>query len=129
MYNEIIPNLFLGDLQDAKDFDLLKPDGMIICVLEGRPGNEPFRAIHYPILTSSGHVHSRQLDRLCYVIDAILTKHIPLLVHCAAGIERSPLTVAYYLQGNMMITLDHAYDIIKEKRPQIADRSAWLKVD
>ena len=129
MYNQILPNLFLGDLQDALDFDKAYPNGMIIVVLEQRPPNEPFRSIHYPILSSSSHVHSKQLDRLNKIIDSIISSNIPLLVHCAAGIERSPLVIVYYLVKTKGLTLEDAYTFVKKIRPQISDRSNWLKID
>ena len=130
MYNEIIPRLFLGDQQDAIDFAEKVPDGHIICVLEQRPGNEPFKSMHIPVLTSSGHVHSDQLNKVACIIDALLKQGNPLLIHCGAGIERSPLTVAWFLHKYLRLdNISEAYNLIKSKRPQIADRSEWLVVD
>ncbi len=128
-YQEIIPNLFLGDQQDAIDFDSQHPDGQIIVVLEQRPVNEPFKSIHVPILTSSGHVHSKQLNRLANIIDLILAEGEQLMVHCGAGIERSPLTIMWYLHRKLGSSYEEAYNMIKTKRPQIADRSTWLVID
>ena len=128
MYNEILPNLFLGDLQDAIDFAKTK-DGHIIVVLESRPASEPFQSIHVPVITSSGSVHSSQLNKVGCIIHALLSQGKPLLVHCAAGIERSPLTTVWYLHKWHGMSLDEAYSYVKKRRPQVQDRQQWLKID
>lgn len=129
MYNQILSNLYLGDLQDSLQFAKDYPDGHIIVVLEDRPQSEPMQSIHVPVLTSSGHVHNTQLNKVACIIDALLGQNKPLLVHCAAGIERSPLTVAWYLHKYHKFSMDGAYEVIKRKRPQIADRQIWLVID
>jgi len=50
----------------------------------------------------------------------------PVLYHCGAGIERSPLVVAYILVTRRGMTWQGAYDLIRAARPQVQDRSAWL---
>lgn len=127
MYNEIISNLYLGDIQDALEFREKFPNAVIICVLENRPENEPFKAYHIPIITESGHVHTEQLDHISFFIEALLDKHEKVLIHCAAGLERSPLTIAYFLKYSKGISLEEAYAMVKNERPQIFDRSIWLK--
>lgn len=125
MWTKIEDNLLLGDLQDAKEFATLK-DGVIICVLENRPEDEPFRALHIPIITNSSHVHSKDLSNISDVITALLNAGNKVFVHCMAGLERSPLVIAYHLAKTKRITLDEGYRIVKKNRPQIYDRSTWL---
>jgi len=129
VYNQIIENLFLGNQQDADEFDKDFFDGHIIVVLETRPSGEPFKSMHIPVLTSSHHVHDTQLNKIACIIDAILKQGKPLLVHCAAGIERSPLTICWYLHKYQNMTFDEAYAFIKNKRDIIADRREWLVID
>lgn len=127
MYNEIIKNLYLGDLEDAKIFRRNKPDGVIICVLENRPQDEPFKAYHIPIITESDHVHTEQLDHIAFFLETLLTKNCEILCHCMAGMERSPLVVAYFIAYSKGIPLEEAYKIVKKGRPQTMDRTVWLK--
>lgn len=127
MYNQIIPNLFIGDLDDAHKFRQHKPDGVILCVLENRPNTEPFKAYHIPVITNSGHIHTEQLDHIAFFLESLLKTGADVLVHCAAGIERSPLTVAYYIAYSKGISIHEAYKIVKRGRPQTQDRSGWLK--
>ena len=82
MYNQIIDHLFIGGLYDAETFRKNKPDGIILCVLENRPMEEPFKAYHIPIITESGHVHTDQLDHIAYFLETLLAKKCDVLVHC-----------------------------------------------
>lgn len=127
MYNKIMGNLHVGDIDDAHLFRKHKPDGVILCVLEHRPPHEPMKAYHIPIMTYSGDVHTEQLDHIAFFLDSLLKTGIDVLVHCAAGIERSPLTVAYYISYSKGISIHEAYKIVKRGRPQTQDRSTWLR--
>lgn len=127
MYNKIIDHLYIGSLQDAIQFRQDKLDAVILCVLENRPGNEPFKAYHIPIITESGHVHMDQLNHIAFFLEALLKKETDVLLHCAAGMERSPLAVAYYIAYSKGISIEEAYEIVKKGRPQTMDRRVWLR--
>src|SRR5438874_6278801 len=86
--SEIVANLFLGDLQDARRFD-----GMIISVLPDRMEDEPRRTIHLPFLANG----RATLDSTAAVIDAGLCRGLRVLVHCEEGCERAPLVIAWFL--------------------------------
>ncbi len=136
--DEIIPNLFLGDYRDAKKvmFSNNWPKKNIVCVHEElRRHTTP--QYFYPIL-DIGYVQGLgQVDVIGVKQDvlsaAMLTIHECLergekvLVHCHAGIERSPLTVASYLvkYGHANNIAD-AYEILMSKRPEVQDRTHWL---
>ncbi len=128
MFNQIINNLYVGDIEDSIKFDELYPTtGVILCVLEDRPPQEPNNAGHVAIKTESEHVHTEQLDKVYTFIDAMLKTDHHVLVHCMAGIERSPLTVAYFLTKHYGMTIEKAYEIVKKARPQTQDRREWLR--
>jgi len=128
MFNKIIENLYIGDLEDSLTFEEQFPiTGVILCVLENRPIDEPNNAFHVAIKTDSDHVHFEQLDKVFTFIDAMLKTNHHVLVHCMAGIERSPLTVAYFLTKHFGITIEEAYKIVKKGRPQTQDRRHWLR--
>jgi len=128
MYNQIINNLYIGDVEDSITFDQKYPTtGVVLCVLEERPPIEPDNAFHVPIKTDSGHVHTEQLDKVYTFIDAMLKTDHHVLVHCMAGIERSPLAVAYFLSRHYGMTIEKAYELVKKGRPQTQDRRVWLR--
>jgi protein-tyrosine phosphatase len=117
--SEIIPNLFVGDLQDAQRFE-----GVIINVLPDLLEGEPAQAIHMPFLTEG----LTSLERTAEVIDAALTRGERVLVHCEEGCERAPLVVAWFLKTRRAMTLDEAYALLKRRRPIIEDRRRWLGI-
>ncbi len=117
--SEIIPGLFVGDLQDAQKFD-----GTIISVLPDVPDAEPPQAVHMPFL-AEGVV---TLDRTAAMIDDELARGNRVLVHCEEGCERAPLVVAWFLKTRRGMTLDQAYALLKSRRPIIEDRRRWLGI-
>ncbi len=131
-YNEIIKNLFVGDFEDAILFRK-QGNANILCVLEFIPTDEPVGAMHIGFLNQAAlggdaiKAEKGKLNSIAAVIDAHLKNNNKLLVHCAAGLERSPLAVVYYLHKYHNKTIEEAYNIVKEKRPQIIDRRIWLE--
>ena len=117
--SEIIPNLFVGDLQDAQRFD-----GMIINVLPDLIEGEPAHAIHMPFLARG----LETLEGTAVLIDDGLARGERVLVHCEEGCERAPLTVAWFLHRRRGMSLDEAYSLMKRQRPMIEDRRRWLGV-
>ncbi len=117
--NEIIANLFVGDLQDAAHFD-----GIIISVLPELLESEPRRAILMPFMANG----RATLDTTAAVIDAALERNQRVLVHCEEGCERAPLVVAWFLKTRRGMTLDEAYALMKSKRPIVQDRRRWLGI-
>jgi protein-tyrosine phosphatase len=117
--NEIIANLFVGDLQDAAKFD-----GIIISVLPELLESEPRRAILMPFMANG----RATLDSTAAVIDAALERNQRVLVHCEEGCERAPLVVAWFLRTRRGMTLGEAYALMKSRRPIVQDRRRWLGI-
>jgi protein-tyrosine phosphatase len=117
--SEIIPNLFVGDLQDAQKFD-----GIIVSVLPDVPEAEPKRAIQIPFLANG----RATLDSTAALIEAALALNQRILVHCEEGCERAPLVVVWFLRTRRGMTLDEAYALLKDRRPIVEDRRRWLGI-
>ena len=68
------------------------------------------------------------LDELATLINKILTESddAKIVVHCAMGMERSPLTVVWYLHKYHGKTLDEAYGIVQSARESTVDRRSWI---
>lgn len=125
----VLPNLYLSDAVAAKTFD-----GEKICVHENAEivcGN-----YHMPIMSRSPLTKADRFDaqaskhKLCdiaVVIDNLLRGGKRVLVHCQGGVERSPLTVAWYLSHyDYQPSITAAYLYLKQIRPTISDRTFWL---
>ncbi len=115
--SEIIPNLFVGDLQDAQKFD-----GTIISVLPDLPEDEPWQALHLPFMANG----IESLDGAAKIIDDALALGQCVLVHCEEGCERAPLVVAWFLKTRRAMTLDEAYALLQSRRPMVRNRARWL---
>ena len=68
------------------------------------------------------------LDGLAALINKILTEsdEAKVVVHCAMGMERSPLTVVWYLHKYQEKTLEEAYQIVQAARESTVDRRNWI---
>jgi len=131
--NEIIKNVWVGDLDDAR-----KWEGNKICVLESYPRDYLQRknSLLIPIL-SDKHEHLEESDAEVMMenidlVSTIIQNHImageKVLVHCMGGMERSPLAVTWYLHKNAGVPLTDAFDYVKTKRPQALNRIQWLNI-
>jgi len=129
--NQIINDIWVGDLEDAKVWD-----GNILCVLESLPEDEPKHALLIPILKSP-HEHLEDVDAEAIMPNLELIAHIiknhvdsktKLLVNCMGGMERSPLALTWYIHERMGIGLNDAFDFVKLKRPQAINRIQWLNI-
>lgn len=50
-----------------------------------------------------------------------------ILIHCAAGVERFPLAVIYYLWLYKNMTWLNAFNYVKLRRPIVENRLFWLE--
>jgi len=75
----------------------------------------------------SGKV-KKELDKLVVLMHKALTDNddTKVVVHCAMGMERSPLTVVWYLHKYHNKTIDEAYEMVQNARPVAVDRRDWI---
>ncbi len=135
---EILPNLWIGNSRGCpiareKEFKT-------ICVLEN-PCSMSEDCTHKQILNREAimgkdqitkeeyrslvHVEPDLMNQVIKTLDEYLSSG-PLLVHCAAGIERSPLVCAMYIHRKFGISFNKSYDWVKVLRPATQDRKFWL---
>jgi|SRR5712664_133876 len=142
---QILTNLFLGDAADAVEWAPtvgLDKRRAMVCVLEACPLNIASPPYHFHIhligTASDNLVSPASLEAVSTILGYFRNKGWELLIHCGAGIERSPLAVAWYLANHIaaswyqdhgidpIFTLDKAYKFIMSKRPQMQDRQQWI---
>jgi len=114
----IIPNLHVGSSKDAY---VNKDRGDFTCVIDVRGLIEP---------DENGEVQAILLDALAVIINKRLKNGDNVLVHCSAGIERSPLVIAWYLvRYKKEPTIKDAYKLIQDLRPMVQRRDNWVLWD
>jgi len=140
--NEIIKNVWVGDIDDARAWD-----GNKICVLEKYPKDYTQRknSVLIPILSrvvenvtptnkremisdEDAQVLMENIDLVSTLIQNHIMAGEKVLVHCIGGMERSPLAVTWYLHKNAGVPLTDAFDYVKKKRPQALNRIQWLNI-
>lgn len=127
--NEIIPHLFLGNINNSAVFD-----GIVITVI-GDFGEDKHKetlaqnATWIPILKHlPQEIASKdQLNACAEAIESSLDTGKDVLVHCWVGMERSPLAVAWFLHKKRGMTMDDAYNLIISKRPFVQRRDFLIR--
>jgi len=133
---KIIDGLYLGSTDDAMRIYKHGIDCVVICVHEWSWPLKEFYNLHGPPVATTivipyidydtFRIDMDALDFIVESIDYAMKQEKTVFVHCGAGIERSPLAVAYYLLRKKGMCLDEAYDFIKAKRPIVEKRDDWL---
>lgn len=126
--NEIIKGLYLGDMSDAHT----KGVTALSVMWSGEEGEGPFDKHIETTKWTGESIDVRTVASLEAMNEAAdwIRDHLlfpePVLVYCAFGMERSPLTIAWYLMRHKGYTIDEAYRLLKGRRPMVQDRRHWL---
>jgi protein-tyrosine phosphatase len=112
----IARGLYLGDRRDAQDRDLLRGLGVthvLNCAREVPCWHRTdFRYLHLP-LTDPDPEFCESIEAVCRFI-RVGRRAGGVLVHCAAGISRSPSAVLAYLCSRGR-SLDDALDLLRRR--------------
>ncbi len=126
--SRIFDDLWIGDMVDGQS---AKPTQAVLCVMwPGEPGQS--HPCHRIVTTEpladgrSVRVVPSRMDEAARWIFEQRQAGRSVLVHCAFGVERSPLTVVWYLMRKHQLTLQEAYDVVCWCRPVAARRLHWL---
>ena len=132
--DEIIPNLWVGSLGDAISerkkilIDVRWPNEIQLQPYTNRVGVAI--PTTYPVYDSDKDVRTIEASPFAMVIVADLIKehikHMPILVHCVIGVDRSPLTVACYLVRHHGLSLNDAYKLVETMHPETHRHEDWL---
>jgi hypothetical protein len=122
--DQILPNLWLGNLKAAEDESFLKNAG--IDVVFNCTKNLPFhpsirRRYRVPVDDNLQEEEIRNMELWSYeIVIKMLNEYKSgrtILVHCHAGMQRSPAAIAFFLIATKRLTADQAMNFIKERRP------------
>jgi protein-tyrosine phosphatase len=123
--NEILPGLWLGNRHASKDRDFLemKNIGAIFNCTKDLPfpHNQNQHLYRVPVDDNLQQDEIRNLAlwawEIIYKVHKERVSGNRILVHCAAGMQRSAAVVAMYLISQYRCTTDEAIAFIKAKRP------------
>lgn len=125
--DEILPHLHLGDMHDAVE---AIPYMAVLCVMWDNEPNIPKGVEHIQTTDYLGMDEPftlvENMDKAADWIDRRVQDGFNVLVHCAYGVERSPLTVVWYLMRHRGMDLCEAYQLVMDKHPQAQYRGGWL---
>lgn len=122
--DQILPNVWLGNLKAAHDEQFLKNAG--IQVVFNATKDAPFhssirRRYRVPVDDNLQESEIRNMELWSYEIVYKMLKEYkegrPILVHCHAGMQRSPAIVAMFLMVLYRMSKDQAKAYIRNKRP------------
>lgn len=137
-------NLYLSDISvyiTPFDEDTLQRDKT--CIISVVDDIEEFRPLGVTTYNSDDvviplpyhRIKPSKLDLVAEIITTALYAYDNVIVHCVDGIDRSPLAIAWFMEGinlgtaskeRTLVALPHAYAIIRKIRPVVIDRSDWV---
>uniref|UniRef100_A0A1A8PVX9 protein-tyrosine-phosphatase n=1 Tax=Nothobranchius rachovii TaxID=451742 RepID=A0A1A8PVX9_9TELE len=126
----ILPGLYLGAESDVTQ-DRLSSLGISYVLSVSRCSPQPSflpgsRYLRIPIDDSLRDELLPWIPQALHFIDAAMSSGASVLVHCAAGISRSPALAVAYIMFHLDLDLDRAYRFVKERRPSISPNFNFL---
>lgn len=121
--SKIYENLWVGEVAAAHDKMIHGENYVFIDVRDFKEHHDElyrnFKGEHYwmPVFDKNSQPDEKKLDAVSDLIDKLIRQGKTVLVHCGAGMERSPLAVAWYLHKAGGLSIGRAYDLVKEKHP------------
>lgn len=118
MLYEIVPGLYLSNYLSARE--VLLPNNMLVinCTknLPMVKGGARI-AVNDDLQPNSIQGMTHSLPVIVPYIDKALSENRPVLVHCAAGQQRSAAVIAAYLMYKYEYTPEYAVQFVKSKKP------------
>ena len=121
--DEIIENLYLGNLSGARNIEKLKKQGIkkVLSLLEKYfwpVYNKSDNIIHKPIIISD--FYKENIIKYFGECLNFIKGDDKVLVHCAAGSSRSATIVIAYIMWNKKMSYKEAFKFVKSKRSVIS---------
>lgn len=121
--SKIIPNLFLGDIKDARNgkYDV------ILNVSETPISRKNIRCINIPMIDDEKFMIDKYFKITDSIINNAIQNKLKILVNCHMGISRSSTIVIHFLMKKFNINKNIAYNYVKNKRNIIYPNEGFWK--
>ncbi|KAL9959665.1 hypothetical protein ACROYT_G033005 [Oculina patagonica] len=122
---QILPHLYLGSEKDSSDLEILKKYGIsyILNVTHDKPNSfEHLPGFKYKKLPVEDNWRANLSDMFPEAFEFIeegITQNRGVLIHCLAGVSRSVTVTIAYLISALNMTLNEAYDFVKQRKPSV----------
>uniref|UniRef100_A0A8D2NRM7 protein-tyrosine-phosphatase n=1 Tax=Zosterops lateralis melanops TaxID=1220523 RepID=A0A8D2NRM7_ZOSLA len=127
---EILPFLYLGSAYHASKCEFLANLHITALLNVSRKSSESFKDQYcykwIPVEDSHTADISSHFQEAIDFIDYIRRSGGKILVHCEAGISRSPTICMAYLMKTKRLRLDEAFDYIKQRRSLISPNFGFM---
>ena len=124
--NEIIPNLWLGDVHASKSQDFIKKKNInciINCTVSGEFLQNERQMYKYRIPVKD-NCAPEEISLMYSILDKtaqLLYKHLQtgdiILVHCHAGRQRSVAVILAFIMKYTRLSFNKSLELLKTKRP------------
>ncbi|KAL7920738.1 protein-tyrosine phosphatase-like protein [Trichoderma austrokoningii] len=127
------PSIFIGPVSAASSISLLQANSISHVLSVGiSPSSKVPGVAYYRVSVSDSPTSSimKISGATCHIIEAALQSNNStgrVLVHCSAGISRSPAVVAAYLMEHHGMSLMSALGQIVRARPQASPNPGFLR--
>lgn len=109
----IIPGLYLGNISTAYDSNLLLENQINVIITVAKEAKPPLVIgiinHHFGIKDEIGFPIDNYFSEISDLINKYLIDGKKILVHCMAGISRSPTIIIVYLMTHHQMTYESAY--------------------
>lgn len=124
----VIPGLYLGSQDPVVCYDILKKYEIQHILSIGVNISEKYDDIQYHTCDLLDLPESNILPAIKKCVNIIHTNlKENILVHCNAGVSRSPSIIIAYLMIIMKLSYDEAYNIVKKARNCIRPNDGFVK--
>ncbi len=125
MVDWVTRDVGITDSVEGKSIAEQVPRGSKLAVINVvAEGVNPAADFQHPMLQPQFSVE--YMDEIAALIERLVVTQYSVVVHCGAGVERSPLAVAWWLHRRRGLNLDQAYAQIQAARPEAQDRRTWI---
>lgn len=127
--NEILPNLWLGNIGSASNKQALDDHHIKNIVSLAIGTRSLFNDIHYIHISLLDHPDEQIIEKIkpiLPIVHQLLLDAKPVLIHCMVGASRSVAFLICYCMKYKSWSLNYCLDFIKEKRPLISPNTGYL---
>jgi protein-tyrosine phosphatase len=128
---KIMPHLYLGNECDARNLQALEKEGIyyilnVTKAIPMPPASSKFIAKRIAVNDCPGQNLKQHFEEAFDFIDEAKNNNSKVLVHCQAGVSRSPTIVIAYMMSRLHITMNEAMERVRQQRPIIEPNFVFL---